>query len=261
MTTEEILTRVNAARAALARDEAPGVELDRLAHDLAAQIRREAAASQGCMKAEKVISSLLKAVKKDRPGYIALHYAWIDAAGRQCVCDGYRAFRLVEPLPLEARPDCAGEPVKLETCMPSSSKGLKAVPLPAAHEVFSAIALQRAAYTGKRGGFCPEWDFGEGLPVVNAHYLLDLLTVLPDAVEAFVKPREAAVSGLYVTTAKGEGMIMPLKTEAKVKQYTAARVRFQMLDALLKDYAEKAAEDPDYSITPAQFAYMANFAA
>ena len=54
---------------------------------------------------------------------------------------------------------------------------------------------------------------------------------------------------------------MPLKTEAKVKQYTAARVRFQMLDALLKDYAEKAAEDPDYSITPAQFAYMASFAA
>ena len=44
--------------------------------------------------AAAVLNRLLKRCQKDNAKKEAFHKAWIDAAGRQCVCDGYRAYRL-----------------------------------------------------------------------------------------------------------------------------------------------------------------------
>ena len=95
MKTEIILARVNEVLALNDDFVTVRCKLESLSADLAEQVRTEYAASRGEANAAKTISALLKAVRKDC-GKTALHYAWIDGKGRQCVCDGYRAFRLNE---------------------------------------------------------------------------------------------------------------------------------------------------------------------
>ena len=53
----------------------------------------------------------------------------------------------------------------------------------------------------------PIWDFGEGLPAVNASYLLSMLTILPSAT-LFVCGGEA--SGVWFNSASGDGLLMPV---------------------------------------------------
>lgn len=60
------------------------LELDKLAAELAAQVRTECTARDGHRSAYKVISTMLTDVRKQyngkRPG---VEYAWIDSKGRQ----------------------------------------------------------------------------------------------------------------------------------------------------------------------------------
>ena len=75
----------------------------------------------------KAIESLLKGVNKIANPRLA--YAWTDAEGRQCVCDGYRSFRLNQPLPLEDRPNGIGDGIDLSKIVPKRD-GMKSIPLP-----------------------------------------------------------------------------------------------------------------------------------
>ena len=177
MNTESILTRVNDILR-MEGEASRHAALRVLSDDLAAQLRREIAAENKQGSALKVITGLLRTVRKTN-ARTTLHYAWKDEKGRQCVCDGYRAYRLAEPLPLEDRPADAGEPINLSAIVPDVAKGgYRAVPLPAARDVRALIALERAA-KGRKAA--PLWEFGPGLPAVNAAYLLELMTVLPGA--------------------------------------------------------------------------------
>ena len=286
MNTETTLARVNAALTALnAADSFSATrELQQLVADLEGQLRIEFAASKGTASATRTLTAILAAAKKDKPYNAALHYAWTDASGRQCVCDSYRAFRLAEPLPLEPRPEDAGDPIKLDQIMPAKVNGWQSFPLPSVADVKAFIAAERAKFTGKRKAFSPLWDFGKGLPSVNARYLLDLLTVFPDAAEAFCKPGyEAPMSAIYVRTERGDAMLLPVRDNAKAAQYAAARqaaeekqreeIRAQkdaierakfhaaVLEDMLRNYAKKVAENPEYAITPDEFANMAQYAA
>ena len=99
MNTETILTRVNAVMAYCDNAPMAGAMLKDLAADLSADIRAQCAKRQGVGNAAKTLTAILNAQKK-RDTRTALHYAWLDDAGRQCVCDGFQAYRLREPLPL-----------------------------------------------------------------------------------------------------------------------------------------------------------------
>ena len=70
---------------------------------LEAQIRTETAKAKGCADATAVITRMLKTTAKTETRE-SLHYAWLDENGRQLTCDGYRAYRLLEPLPLPVMP-------------------------------------------------------------------------------------------------------------------------------------------------------------
>ena len=186
MKTEIILARVNEVLALNDDFVTVRCKLESLSADLAEQVRTEYAASRGEANAAKTISALLKAVRKDC-GKTALHYAWIDGKGRQCVCDGYRAFRLNEALPLEERPADAGDPINLDKVVPDIRKGYAAAALPGAKEVKAFIALERAAKGRK---VSPVWDFGKDKPAVNAAYLVDLLNAATPFCSRFVpRPR------------------------------------------------------------------------
>lgn len=235
MKTETILTRVYAIME-LCKEDNPVInhELSNLANDLAAQVRMEYAASRGQGNATKAIVSMMDAVKKrdlsmldavnKRNPRRTLHYAWMDANGHQCVCDGYRAFRLTEALPLEERPDDAGDPINLDKAFPNLND-YATMPLPSAQEVKAYIALKRAEYGRRYSKEAPKvWDFGEYKPAANSHYLLDLLTVLPDATEIYYKP-SCLVAPLYAKGERGEALLLPVMTPEKKQQYAKMKNR------------------------------------
>lgn len=250
MTTQEILTRVNAARAIIAKDEqyaCPGTvygELSFIIRDLEAQLRMESAASKGTTNATRTITKMLNYVKK-HDYRESLHYAWLDSEGRQCVCDGYRAYRLKEPLPLEPRPENAGETFDLNGVIPKDLRDYAATPLPSLQEVKAHIAIERAKYTGKRGGFVALWDFGEGKPVVNAEYLRDLLQVFPDAAEIFHGVGEKLMSPLFVRCDAGDAILLPVRTNRTTAEIAAARQAKEDERKALEARAEEQGIDPE----------------
>ena len=251
MNTQEILTRINAARAIISKDEqyiCPGTvygELSFLIRDLEEQLRGEIAASNGTSNATRIITKMLNAMKKnDRRE--SLHYAWLDKDGRQCVCDGFRAYRLKEPLPLEPRPENAGDAIDLDKVMPDTRKDYAAVPLPSAKEIRAHIAIERAKYTGKRGGFTCTWDFGKGKPVVNAEYLLDMVQVFPDAAEIFCGTGTNMMGPLVVHCERGDGILLPMRTSRVVAEVAVARQEKADAEQAIQAQAEAEGRDPEY---------------
>lgn len=270
MKTEIILARVNEVLALNDEPATARCKLEALSADLAEQVRTEYAASRGEANAARTISALLKANKKDS-GRTALHYAWIDGKGRQCVCDGFRAFRLNEALPLEERPADAGEPLNLDKVVPDIRRGYAAAALPGAKEVKAFIALERAAKGRK---VSPVWDFGKDKPAVNAAYLVDLLNVLPDATEIYYG---GPFAPLYAKSERGDAVLLPVRAEAKNAEYAeyaeaqrarqqaakdaADRVKFHadVLGNMLEKYNERVQNDPEYALTPDDFANMVQY--
>lgn len=264
MKTETILTRVNEILA-LSDDPTPvRCELKALADALADQVRMEYAASHGVGNAARTIRAMLNAEKKNGCRR-SLQYAWIDSQGRQCVCDGFRAFRLADPLPLEERPADAGDPVNLDKVTPDVSRNYAAIPLPSAKEVKAFIAVERAAKGRKH---VPVWDFGEGKPDVNAAFLVDLMTVLPDATEIYYSTAPKGIfSPLYARSERGDAILLPVYNQSKAAKCETAQAAAQKADehakhyaSLIASYRECVERDPEYAVSPDAFAIMAKFA-
>ena len=102
MQTHEILSRVNDAISLVEANNSPLDALKSLASGLEAQVRHEVAKSSGSGNAVKTVEAMLKPMLESRT---ALAYAWIDSKGRQCICDGFQAYRLKKHLPLPKRPE------------------------------------------------------------------------------------------------------------------------------------------------------------
>ncbi len=210
MTTQEIINRL-----CVIKHDWPGVasDIDRLLlNDLEAQLRIEAAAKGGTVNATKAIAKILKDLKDDPSE--GLRYPWIDEQGRQCVTDGFQAFRLNEPLPLIERPDDAGKAIDLTRVIPPSVEGWKSLPMPSAKELRAFIAAERAKWTGRRCDFTPVWDFGPNEPSVNANYLLNAAQVFPNAAEIFW---DTLVTPLVVRCDAGDGVILPIRCQRKTQ--------------------------------------------
>lgn len=167
------------------------------------------------LNATRTIVAMLSNEKKNgnRP---ALEYQWQDKAGRQCVCDGFRVFRLTEHLPLEERPKSAGDGIDLDRFFPANLDGYEALPLPSAGQLKAHITLERANFTGRAKDFLPLWQFGEGKPTVNAAYLLDMIAVLPNAAEIFWDS-ESVFSPLYAKDDHGDSLLFPVSPDAAMR--------------------------------------------
>lgn len=199
--TESILARVNDIIASCNFQ----IGLRNLAADLEAKLRAELAASNNRGSALKAVTSMLKAVGEAR---LSLRYAWIDAENRQCVCDGFQAYRLRNHLPLEPRPENAGEPLRLDKLFPDSTDGWYTLPMPSVGELRAQIAAERAKAGGKRRDFVPCWDFGEHAPVVDARILLNAAILFP-AVKELRWLR--MFSPLVFSCDDGDGMVLPMR--------------------------------------------------
>lgn len=255
MTTEQILTRVLSARSELnaASYRQAGDELSALADLLKTDLRSQSARKGGTGNAHRVIESLLTAVRKDQPYRNALHYAWFDSEGRQCVVDTFRAFRLSpgHTLPLEERPESAGDPMDLSKVYPPADfpPAPLALPLPTVAELRAFVKSERAAF--RSAGFknrVPLWDFGPCAPTVNAQYLLDLMTVLPDATEILWTPFGQAQQVLYARSEAGDALLLRVRVADKENQLAAFGRSYEAAASVLLEYDQKLSEDPDHAL-------------
>lgn len=124
---------------------------------------------------------------------------FLDEQGRQIACDGFRAVRLNEPVKgiPEVKPFFNFE--KMVTDRKGNRRDLVT---PEPGELRKEISRQRALKMG------PLWNFGEGLPTVNAAFLRDMLDILPDAKLCIYG---SANSGVWFNSPSGDGLLMPVR--------------------------------------------------
>lgn len=145
---------------------------------------------------------------------------WIDEEGKQCVCDGYRGFRLNSPMELTAAPELSadGSRFNLAQIIAPLRKNTLRLTLPSVTEVRAKIKTDRAEWAAKRHRkgetFSPYYDFGPGLPRVNPNYLIDFLQLFPDG-EAFTSEQKPYITPIYFRSADGEGILCPIRKATK----------------------------------------------
>lgn len=207
--SEKVLARIHEILA-LTPYQMPAPLRD-LAADISAMVRADYASQKGVSSPLRALNALIKACRK-RNFREELHYAWTDGKGRQCWTDGFIAFRLIDHLPLEPRPDhLSPDPIDLDKIFPASFEKYTRLDLPSPKDVRAFIALRRAENGSKSDVL---WDFGFRRPLVNASLLFDLMTVLPGATEVYVKS-DSPISPLFVRCAAGEAALYPCRPDPK----------------------------------------------
>lgn len=169
-------------------------------------MRREANKANGKANIEKV----MRAIIKNAPEHQRQLQGAIVLDGKQYVCDGFRAIRLNTPIDLPAPPvPCTLDIDRIfEDAQRNATTPLET---PTLGELKTYIKLNKAENKAKYGkGANKEtilWDFGEGRPVVNAVYLLDILTAFPDATITYY----IMTAPLYFSHADGDAILLPVR--------------------------------------------------
>lgn len=151
-----------------------------------------------------------------KQGKIRPHFAgaFLDEQGRQCVTDGFLLIRLNTPSNVLEWAPTPNDPHVYDTIpeLLNSDGATVTLNLPTAAEVRAKIASDRAKYkaeshpAGDTLSTCFSW--GDGLPMVNALYLLDILEALPGCTAAC---RPAELSLVYFHSPDGDALIMPIR--------------------------------------------------
>lgn len=191
-----------------------------LEQDLRRTLVEEAAAKSGnrsAFTAARRICDAAVARNSHRP---AEQGFWIDEEGKQCVCDGYRGFRLNSPMELTTAPELSadGSRFNLAQIIAPLRKNTLRLTLPSITKVRSQIKTDRAEWAAKRHRkgetFKASYDFGPGLPSVDANYLIDFLQLFPDG-EAFTSEQKPYITPIYFRSADGEGILCPVRKPAE----------------------------------------------
>lgn len=151
--------------------------------------------------AAAIINKMIRSMKKD--SHEALHYTWIDGAGRQCCCDGFRAYRLLKPVANVPDMPARLKGIDLDRIYPDA-RNMREITLPDFEDVKAICAADRA---NKHEPRRYQFPMGDGLPVVNPLYLRDMMQMFPGA--------RCYVSGLYnpilFISEHGDGLVLPIR--------------------------------------------------
>ena len=136
---------------------------------------------------------------------------WLDRSGRYCMCNGFAAVRMAEQLNgVPTVPGWDGLPRVME----APEKYTRRVDMPAASTLKEIVAAWKAT---KNNSTRPVYDFGDGLPGVDARYLLDMAALLPGAVVT-VSSEYPLTTAIYFKAENGDdGILMPVRKEAAKK--------------------------------------------
>lgn len=179
----------------------------------AAEIRREEAKRSGTTSRLKAAERIIKSAKSEQPSRPCMHGAWIDNS-KQYTSDGFRIVRFNEPLPLESIPEGA-EPLNMSRVIaPGMNTGAK-LDLPELGALRAYIKTEKARIKAEKLRGVPLWDFGDGLPAVDAQYLADMLEALPGCTATAAKDHPE-LRIIYFESENGDGGLCPVE---KVKKH------------------------------------------
>lgn len=175
-----------------------------LIEDVKKDIATEEAKRAGRGNALKAARDIIKNADRD-----ALRGAWVDKAGKQYICDGFRLAILDNPLDLPGLP--AGvSPVDYKCIMDAPRHNSLALTLPDPAELAAFVKSEKARKKAMADKTPPVYKFGDGLPRVNAAWLLNMLELLPGAA-AFISSCSGALSMIYFASDAGEGLLCPVR--------------------------------------------------
>jgi hypothetical protein len=154
--------------------------------------------------AYNAVKRFIKGCPDARPDFQGV---WYDVEGRQCMCDGYHAIRLVNPV--EGFNAVKG--MDLDKVFPNDAMIECELPMPTPGEVkIKSIPATSYPYNRKI------YDFGDGLPAVDAKFLKNIMDCLPDAkVYATNNPyrgdKRVEISPVLFRSEKGDAILLPVR--------------------------------------------------
>ncbi len=204
MTNEKLLAKLHEIDTDIACQSIGSEPLDNLIAAVEDEIRTETANSRGQGNAMKTAKDILKTSEKGKND--SLKYAYTAPDGFQYVLDGYRLLKLHNPLPL---PELPGNilPVRYENIIPHPTNTVK-LDLPDPIKLRAYIKIKASEKVKM-----PMYDFGIGLPVVNAKFLLSMIEALPRATVE-VEPSSLDYNHkalLFYAENEDFGMLLPIR--------------------------------------------------
>lgn len=184
-----------------------GGMLARMVIDLKADIEAEECRSAGRSGALNAAKRIIKSAKRGTKP--ALYGSWMEG-DLQCYCDGFRGVRLCNPLPTEEVPE-ETEKMSFSNVIDTATQNIgPELSLPSIPDLKAHIKIEKAAKKASKSNKKPVYDFGSGLPMVDAGFLLDMLEMLPDctATAARYSPELGAI---YFKADAGDGVLLPVR--------------------------------------------------
>ena len=152
--------------------------LTNLILDVKADMQMDYAKKNGTSEKLKSAKRLLKQ-SPDRVE--ALKYAYTEESGIQNICNSYALVRLTEPLTLPELPPKM-EYVNVKRIIPKQANPIT-LELPTVSELKTYYKLKKAETKERKIAYY----FGENLPKVDVEMLIDVMTLVPDAVATWEK--------------------------------------------------------------------------
>ena len=173
-----------------------------LREDIVKDEAKKAGRSRQLAAAKRILKSAIKTNKA------SLTYAPIQN-GKQCICDGYRAVRLTNPIVGLPKLPESMQYIDINNIV-KKDKEMTEIELPDAAKLSAYIKTYKAEY-GKKASK-PMFDFGEEYQIVDAEYLLDMMNLLPYA-KAYGKYNNQ-YSPIYFECEDGsDGVLLPIKVK------------------------------------------------
>ena len=169
----------------------------------------------------KIKSMLKAAIRENEEAWFKhLGHVWTDTQGRQLFSDSYRSFRINKPLDLPEFMDDIEPLIQKETKQALKFRNIVESTFNTCErrERFQLSTPDIA--TLKTYTFIL-WDFGIGFPCANVRYLVDLLTIFPDAAFYTISPYKAIEAPIYAVSAYGDAILMPVKDDVKREEINA----------------------------------------
>lgn len=167
------------------------------------RLRMENAKSVGASVKTKILDKI-----GDNPSRPGINGAWIDGNGNQCVCDGYRAFRLHRPLPCREMDTSRAKPLDLDKVIGDAWKytdseydsyDLSSIDVPGLRAAFKKAKAQKVYRPLVK---C-------GISYFNPEFLLDLVSIFPSANFQVSKVNSCAAA--YASCDEGDSLLLPVR--------------------------------------------------
>lgn len=153
----------------------PILKLTNLAIKIREDLCNEAASKIGKNNVVKLMTKIIKEAnnlpRQDLHGTFEINEF-------QCVCDGFRFLRTKTYFDIPSAPECNSNIDSLMRIIDNASNFVNELPAPNIVDIKTMVKLQKSN--------CPknpkfQFDFGEGKPMVNSKYLMEILENIPDA--------------------------------------------------------------------------------